>query len=83
MGAIWFWIVVAMLIAYVVLDGFDIGVGIVFPFVARTEEEREHAFRAMDRYGMAMRCGCSPPAGPFFSPFLFSMLLPSVAFICP
>jgi cytochrome d ubiquinol oxidase subunit II len=47
MGALWFWIVVAMLTAYVVLDGFDIGVGIVFPFVARTEEERQHAFRSI------------------------------------
>jgi cytochrome d ubiquinol oxidase subunit II len=47
MGALWFWIVVAMLTAYVVLDGFDIGVGIVFPFVARTEEERQLAFRSI------------------------------------
>src|ERR1700690_2577220 len=36
-----------MLIAYVVLDGFDLGVGIVFPFVAHTEEERQHALRAI------------------------------------
>src|SRR6202166_4217685 len=47
MGTLWFWIVVVMLTAYVVLDGFDLGVGIVFPFVARTEEERQHALRAI------------------------------------
>src|ERR1700682_528195 len=47
MGTLWFWIVAAMLIAYIVLDGFDLGVGIVFPFVARTEEERQHALRAI------------------------------------
>jgi cytochrome d ubiquinol oxidase subunit II len=47
MGTLWFWIVAAMLTAYVVLDGFDIGVGIVYPFVARTEEERQHALRAI------------------------------------
>jgi cytochrome d ubiquinol oxidase subunit II len=47
MGTLWFWIVAAMLTAYVVLDGFDIGVGIVFPFVARTEEERQDAIRAI------------------------------------
>src|SRR5712675_1840879 len=47
MGTLWFWIVAVMLIAYVVLDGFDLGVGIVFPFVARTEEERQHALRAI------------------------------------
>lgn len=47
MGILWFWIVAAMIAAYVVLDGFDIGVGIVFLFVARTEEERQHALRAI------------------------------------
>ena len=31
MGFIWFWIVAAMLAAYVVLDGFDLGVGILSP----------------------------------------------------
>ena len=29
MGFIWFWIVAVMLVAYVVLDGFDLGVGIL------------------------------------------------------
>jgi cytochrome bd ubiquinol oxidase subunit II len=47
MGALWFWIVAVMLTVYVVFDGFDLGVGIVFPFVARTEEERQHALRAI------------------------------------
>ncbi len=47
MGTLWFWIVAAMLTAYVVLDGFDLGVGILSPFVARTEEERQHALRAI------------------------------------
>src|SRR3984893_17123541 len=47
MGTLWFWIVAVMLTAYVVLDGFDLGVGIVFPFVSHTEEERQHALRAI------------------------------------
>jgi cytochrome d ubiquinol oxidase subunit II len=47
MGTLWFWIVAIMLAAYVVLDGFDIGVGIVYPFIARSEEERQHAIRAI------------------------------------
>jgi cytochrome d ubiquinol oxidase subunit II len=45
MAALWFWIVAVMLAAYVVLDGFDLGVGILFPFVARTEDERQQAIR--------------------------------------
>src|SRR6202162_5435238 len=47
MGTLWFWIVAAMLTCYVVLDGFDLGVGIIFPFVARTEAERQEARRAI------------------------------------
>jgi len=47
MGALWFWIVSLMLVAYVVLDGFDLGVGIIYLFVARTELERVQAMRAI------------------------------------
>ncbi len=47
MGVLWFWIVAVMLAAYVVLDGFDIGVGVVYPFVARSEQERQQAIRAI------------------------------------
>jgi len=47
MGFIWFWLVAVMIVAYVVLDGFDIGVGILHPFVARTEEEKQLAVRSI------------------------------------
>jgi cytochrome d ubiquinol oxidase subunit II len=47
MGTLWFWIVAVMLVAYVVLDGFDIGVGIVYLFIARTEDERQQAMRSI------------------------------------
>lgn len=47
MGTLWFWIVALMLTAYVVLDGFDLGVGIIYLFVARTEEERAQALRSI------------------------------------
>src|SRR3989475_3035683 len=47
MGTLWFWIVAAMLTVYVVLDGFDLGVGIVYLFVARTEQERRKAMHAI------------------------------------
>lgn len=40
MGTIWFWLVAFMLVAYVVLDGFDLGVGILHLVVARTPSER-------------------------------------------
>jgi cytochrome d ubiquinol oxidase subunit II len=40
MGFIWFWLVAVMIVAYVVLDGFDLGVGVLHLFLARTEAER-------------------------------------------
>ena len=47
MEAIWFAIVSAMLAIYVVLDGFDFGVGIVHRFVARTDAERRTVLAAI------------------------------------
>ena len=40
MGFIWFWLVAVMIVGYVVLDGFDLGVGILHLFLVRTETER-------------------------------------------
>jgi len=47
MATLWFAIVSAMLTAYVVLDGFDFGVGIVHRFVARTDSERQTVLAAI------------------------------------
>jgi cytochrome d ubiquinol oxidase subunit II len=47
MGTLWFWLVALMLVAYVVLDGFDLGVGIVYLFVAKSEQDRKDALRAI------------------------------------
>ncbi|MBS1813353.1 MAG: cytochrome d ubiquinol oxidase subunit II [Acidobacteria bacterium] len=47
MGTIWFWIVGAMLTAYVVLDGFDIGVGALHLLLARTEDEKRLVLRSI------------------------------------
>jgi cytochrome bd ubiquinol oxidase subunit II len=47
LGFIWFWIVAVMIVAYVVLDGFDLGVGIVHPFLARSEEDKQIMLRSI------------------------------------
>ncbi len=47
MGALWFWIVAVMLAAYVVLDGFDLGVGILYPILGRSEEDRRMIVRSI------------------------------------
>jgi len=47
MGTLWFWIVGVMLVGYVVMDGFDLGVGAVYLFVAFTDKERKQAIRSI------------------------------------
>jgi cytochrome d ubiquinol oxidase subunit II len=47
MLTIWFMIVAVMLAAYVILDGFDIGAGIVHYFVGRDQRERETVISAV------------------------------------
>jgi cytochrome d ubiquinol oxidase subunit II len=47
MGFVWFWIVAVMIAAYVVLDGFDLGVGILFPVLACSETERRTMIRSI------------------------------------
>ena len=47
METAWFVIVTLMLAMYVVLDGFDFGVGMVYPFVAQTEAERRTALTSI------------------------------------
>ena len=40
MGFVWFWLVAIMIVGYVVLDGFDLGVGVLHLFLTRNESER-------------------------------------------
>ena len=40
MGFIWFWLVAVMIVGYVVLDGFDLGVGVLHLFLVRNETDR-------------------------------------------
>lgn len=47
MGSLWFCIVAVMLTVYVVLDGFDLGVGIIHLLVGRNETERATVMRTI------------------------------------
>src|ERR1700716_3672007 len=44
---IWFWLVAVMITAYVVLDGFDLGAGVLHLFIARTDLERQTVIRTI------------------------------------
>ena len=47
MGFIWFWLVAIMIVMYVLLDGFDLGVGILHPVIAKSEAERNISIRSI------------------------------------
>jgi cytochrome bd ubiquinol oxidase subunit II len=47
MPTFWFLLVALMLVAYVVLDGFDLGVGAIYKWVARSPDERALVRRAI------------------------------------
>src|SRR6266478_1769776 len=47
MEPVWFVLVAVMIIAYVVLDGFDLGAGVLHLLIARTEEERRTVIRTI------------------------------------
>jgi cytochrome d ubiquinol oxidase subunit II len=37
---IWFWLVALLLTVYVILDGFDLGAGVLYPFLGKTEADK-------------------------------------------
>lgn len=47
MGTIWFCLVAAILTGYVILDGFDIGVGVLHLWIARNDVERRILLRSI------------------------------------
>ena len=47
MPTLWFMIVAAMITAYVLLDGFDLGAGAVHLVIAQTNDERRSVIRAI------------------------------------
>jgi cytochrome d ubiquinol oxidase subunit II len=47
MAQLWFWAIAAMLAVYAVLDGFDIGAGIIHLFAARTDGQRRAVLRSI------------------------------------
>jgi cytochrome bd ubiquinol oxidase subunit II len=47
METLWFVVVALMLTTYVVLDGFDLGAGVIYPLIAKTAAERRMVLRAI------------------------------------
>jgi len=47
METLWFFLVAALIMMYVILDGFDLGAGILHLYVARTDTERRSVIRSI------------------------------------
>jgi cytochrome d ubiquinol oxidase subunit II len=47
MGFIWFWLVAVMIVGYVVLDGFDLGVGVLHLFLVKSDAEKQATLRSI------------------------------------
>ena len=41
LGILWYFLIALLVAGYFVLDGFDLGAGVLYPFIAKTDEERE------------------------------------------
>lgn len=46
-GVLWFFLIFVLIAGYFVLDGFDLGIGVLSPFIARNDEERSILRRAI------------------------------------
>ena len=47
---IWFVLIGVLLAGYAVLDGFDLGIGILLPFLAKSDDDKTALFRAVGPY---------------------------------
>ena len=43
----WYLLIGVLLLGYAILDGFDLGVGVLSPFVAKKDEERRTLYNAI------------------------------------
>ncbi|HEX6942598.1 MAG TPA: cytochrome d ubiquinol oxidase subunit II [Gemmatimonadaceae bacterium] len=69
MTELWFGIVAVMLTMYVVMDGFDLGAGVMHLFVARTDEERRQVLAAIGPHWDANEVWLLATGGALFTAF--------------
>ena len=47
LSVLWFFLIFVLIAGYFVLDGFDLGIGVLSPFIAKNDEERAVLRRAI------------------------------------
>ncbi len=88
----WFLLIGILLAGYSVLDGFDLGVGVLFPFLARTDDERRTLANAIGPVwdgnevwllagGGALFAAFPPAYATVFSGFYLALMLVLLALI--
>ena len=56
LGIVWFILVGVLIAGYAIFDGFDLGVGILYPFLGKSEEDKT-VMRTRDRAGVGRQRG--------------------------
>ena len=47
LGVLWFFLIFVLIAGYFILDGFDLGAGVLYPFVAKSDEDKAIVRRAI------------------------------------
>ena len=89
---VWFFLIVLLLAGYSILDGFDLGVGVLFPYLSRTDGDRRVLFNAIGPFwdgnevwlitaGGALFAAFPPVYATVFSGFYLALMLVLFALI--
>lgn len=65
----WYLLIGILLVGYAILDGFDLGVGVLAPFVAKNEEERRSLIRAIGPFWDGNEVWLLTAGGALFAAF--------------
>lgn len=66
---IWFWLIGILIAGYAILDGFDLGVGVLSPFVAKTDKERRLLLNAIGPFWDGNEVWLLTAGGALFAAF--------------
>lgn len=69
---IWYLLVGFLLIGYSILDGFDLGVGILFPFIAKDDNEKEIVLRSIGPFWDGNEVWLLTAGGALFAAFPYA-----------
>jgi cytochrome bd ubiquinol oxidase subunit II len=89
---LWFFIIVILLLGYAILDGFDLGIGVLTPFLAKSSEDKRVLFNAVGPFwdgnevwlltgGGALFAAFPPVYATVFSGFYLALMLVLFALI--